>query len=194
MIRPIGRPRQITFEVVLLALPINYSRAQRDGFQIVGHHLACLRRNELPIIEPRRVIRLAQWDRCGSRVCENSDVQLACRTSISISSMWESIVLATSFRRRQLRKQFCASFAQARFHTAWVIFGSRTASGQDLLVPRQRTCGGCSAISVSCHFRTHAPQQRTLFDHLVGDSEQRRWYRSSSAREARLLAVAKDSA
>jgi hypothetical protein len=58
--------------------------------------------------------------RSGSRVCENSDVQLACRTSISISSMWESIVLATSFRRRQLRKQFCASFAQARFHTAWV--------------------------------------------------------------------------
>jgi hypothetical protein len=29
--------------------------------------------------------------------------------------MWESIVLATSFGRRQLRKQFCASFAQARF-------------------------------------------------------------------------------
>jgi hypothetical protein len=29
---------------------------------------------------------------------------------------------------------------------------------------------------------------------IVGDSEQRKWYRSSSAREARLLAVAKDSA
>jgi hypothetical protein len=57
----------------------------------------------------------------GSRLCENSDAQLACRTSISISSMWESIVLATSFGRRQLRKQSCASFAQARFHTAWVI-------------------------------------------------------------------------
>src|SRR5258705_13526521 len=34
--------------------------------------------------------------------------------------MWESIILATSFRRRQLRKQFCASFAKALFHTAWV--------------------------------------------------------------------------
>jgi hypothetical protein len=34
--------------------------------------------------------------------------------------MWESIVLATSFGRRQLKKQFCASFALARFHTAWV--------------------------------------------------------------------------
>src|SRR5882757_1254324 len=36
-------------------------------------------------------------DRFGSRLCENSDAQLACRTSISISSMWESIVLPTSF-------------------------------------------------------------------------------------------------
>src|SRR5437016_1117507 len=29
------------------------------------------------------------------------------------------IALATSVRRRQLRKQFCASLAQASFHTAW---------------------------------------------------------------------------
>src|SRR5205823_2628228 len=57
--------------------------------------------------------------------CENSDVQLACRTSISISSIWESIVLPTSSGRRQLRKQFCASFAQARFHTAWTQLGHR---------------------------------------------------------------------
>jgi hypothetical protein len=28
-------------------------------------------------------------------------------------------VLAASFGTKQLRKQFCASFAQARFHTAW---------------------------------------------------------------------------
>ena len=52
------------------------------------------------------------------RLCENSDAQLACRISISISSMWESIVLATSFGRSQLRKQFCVHFAEARFHTA----------------------------------------------------------------------------
>src|SRR5712692_5298239 len=58
--------------------------------------------------------------RIGSRLCENSDAQLACRISISISSMWESIVLATSFGRSQLRKQFCVPFAEARFHTAWV--------------------------------------------------------------------------
>src|SRR6266436_1078275 len=51
----------------------------------------------------------------GRGLCENSDVQLACRTSISISSMWESIVLTTSFGRRQLRKQFCAFFAKRVF-------------------------------------------------------------------------------
>src|SRR6266446_5987350 len=33
------------------------------------------------------------------------------------------IALATSVRRRQLRKQFCASLAQASFHTAWVKSG-----------------------------------------------------------------------
>src|SRR6266566_7472220 len=32
------------------------------------------------------------------------------------------IALATSVRRRQLRKQFCASLAQASFHTAWTQF------------------------------------------------------------------------
>ncbi len=37
--------------------------------------------------------------------------------------MWESIVLATSFGRGQLRKQFCVPFAEARFHTAWVKAG-----------------------------------------------------------------------
>ena len=48
-----------------------------------------------------------------------SDPQLARRISISISSISESIALAPSFGRRQLKKQFCASVAEARFHTAW---------------------------------------------------------------------------
>src|SRR5256885_17063436 len=38
----------------------------------------------------------------------------------------KSIALATSVRRRQLRKQFCASLAQASFHTAWTHSGKRT--------------------------------------------------------------------
>src|SRR5437879_5834795 len=33
-------------------------------------------------------------------------------------------VLATTFGRRQLGKRFCASFAQASFHTAWVKTGN----------------------------------------------------------------------
>src|SRR6266851_10514439 len=53
-----------------------------------------------------------------SRLCENSDFEVARRISVSVSSLWEPIAPATSLGRRQLRKQFCASLAQASFHTA----------------------------------------------------------------------------
>ena len=52
---------------------------------------------------------------CVKTPMSNLRVELPFR----FSSIWESIVLPTSSGRRQLRKQFCASFAQARFHTAW---------------------------------------------------------------------------
>src|SRR6266851_5501904 len=55
-----------------------------------------------------------------SRLCENSDFEVARRISVSVSSLWEPIAPATSLGRRQLRKQFCGSLAQASFHTAWV--------------------------------------------------------------------------
>jgi DMSO/TMAO reductase YedYZ molybdopterin-dependent catalytic subunit len=42
---------------------------------------------------------------------------------VSVSSLLEPIAPATSLGRRQLRKQFCASLAQASFHTAWVRLG-----------------------------------------------------------------------
>jgi len=61
--------------------------------------------------------------RFGSRLCENSDVELARRISVSISSLWKPITPATPSARRQLRKQFCAPLAQASFHTAWVKSG-----------------------------------------------------------------------
>jgi hypothetical protein len=76
-----------------------------------------------PLGAERKTCARDELFRFGPRLCENSDFELACRTSISISSMWESIVLTTSFGRRQLRKQFCAFFAQARFHTAWTLSG-----------------------------------------------------------------------
>jgi hypothetical protein len=90
--------------------------------------------------------------RSGSRLCENSGVQLACRTSISISSMWESIVLTTSFGRRQLRKQFCASFAQARFHTAWVKNGSVWARAASRFYPQEQISSACPGMSAWCPY------------------------------------------
>ena len=51
------------------------------------------------------------------RLCENSNVELACRISGSISSMRKPIALAISVGRGQLRKQFCASLARSRFYT-----------------------------------------------------------------------------
>ena len=54
----------------------------------------------------------------GPDCVKTPDPQLARRISIPISSISELIALAASFGRRQLRKQFCASVAEARFHTA----------------------------------------------------------------------------
>jgi len=100
----------------------------------------------------RQINATARWQhvnvdfRFGTRLCENSDGQLACRTSISISSMWESIVLTTSFGRRQLRKQFCACFAQASFHTAWDI-SVILKVGQSLAVYPQLRTWSCTATA-----------------------------------------------
>src|SRR3982074_2071109 len=69
-----------------------------------------------------------------TRLCEKSVVQSACRTSVSVSSIRKSIALATSVRRRQLRKQFCASLAHATFHTAWNA-GTHTPCRLVLVVP-----------------------------------------------------------
>src|ERR1700692_4659811 len=52
------------------------------------------------------------------RLCENSDFEVGRRIFVSVSLLWEPIAPATSLGRRQLRKQFCASLAQASFHTA----------------------------------------------------------------------------
>src|SRR5258707_5950654 len=54
------------------------------------------------------------------------------------------IALATSVRRRQLRKQFCASLAQASFHTAW------TRSGHP-----QQLAQECDSWSAAIKLRQH---------------------------------------
>jgi hypothetical protein len=98
-------------------------------------------------------------DRYGSRLCENSNFQLACRISVSISSMRKPIALATTVGRRQLRKQFCASLARSRFHTASVKTGNASVGGAGPLYPRQQTSSGRPGMSVKCHKATHAPHK-----------------------------------
>jgi hypothetical protein len=58
--------------------------------------------------------------RFGSRLCENSNVRLARRKFVSITLNRKRTALAVTIERRKGRKQFCAFFARARFHTAWV--------------------------------------------------------------------------
>jgi len=52
-------------------------------------------------------------------------VNLRVEFFVSIASMRKPTALATSVGKRQLRKQFCASLARARFHTASVKLGPR---------------------------------------------------------------------
>src|SRR6202051_1704484 len=73
------------------------------------------------------------------RLCENSDFEVGRRIFVSVSLLWEPIAPATSLGRRQLRKQFCASLAQASFHTAWVKLGSPEVQSRGLLCPRKQT-------------------------------------------------------
>jgi hypothetical protein len=56
----------------------------------------------------------------GSRLCENSDVELSRRTFVSMTSNKKRTILAGAIKRRKERKQFCAFSARGRFHTAWV--------------------------------------------------------------------------
>src|SRR6266446_4488165 len=68
-----------------------------------------------------RVFRQAARVRCGSsRLCENSDVELARRNFVSITLNRKTTALAVTVEGGQGSKQFCAFSARARFHTAWV--------------------------------------------------------------------------
>jgi hypothetical protein len=89
--------------------------------------------------------------RCGSRLCENSDLELSRRTFVSITLNKKRTALAGTVERRKERKQFCAFSARARFHTAWVKTGSIGASIAGLFYPQERTSSRRPSMSASCH-------------------------------------------
>ncbi len=62
--------------------------------------------------------------RCGSSLCENSDVELVRRKSVSITFNNKRTALTVTVERRKERKQFCAFSARARFHTGWTQNGN----------------------------------------------------------------------
>jgi hypothetical protein len=61
--------------------------------------------------------------KCGSRLCENSNVEFARRNIVSVAFNRKRTLLSITVEWRQDRKQFCALSARARFHTAWVNTG-----------------------------------------------------------------------
>ena len=89
----------------------------------------------------------------GSRLCENSDVELPRRMFFSMTLNKKRTTLAGAVKRRKERKQFCAFSARGRFHTAWVIFRLRAASQPSPLIPQLRTCGGSIGMSQKCQRR-----------------------------------------
>src|SRR5258706_6283526 len=93
--------------------------------------------------------------RCGSRLCENSDVELARRKFVSITLNNKRTALAVTVERRKERTQFCAFSARARFHTAWVKSCPDGPEVQLPLYPRKRTQVGHRAMSEKCQIRSH---------------------------------------
>src|SRR6266478_6869583 len=77
--------------------------------------------------------------RLGSRLCENSDFELSCRNSFSITMDWKRTALPVITERRKVRKQFCAFSARARFYTAWVIRVDSDISARGPVTPQFRT-------------------------------------------------------
>ena len=117
-----GKPRDTATEMILRRL---HSR----NMHRIDHHLT-MKRNKpslcalaraqlstiLTVAKPRR----SALSMIMSALGENSDVELARRNFVSITSNRKRAALAVTVELREGRKQFCAFSARARFHTAWV--------------------------------------------------------------------------
>src|ERR1700737_2078181 len=68
-----------------------------------------------------------------AHLCENSEVELARRNFVSITLNRKRTALAVAVERGNGRKQFCAFFARARFHTGWVKSNDGIGPGFDSL-------------------------------------------------------------
>ncbi len=109
-----------------------------------------------PTPSPRNSHRLTARSarvRCGSSLCENSDVELARRNFVSIRLNRKRTALAVAVERGKGRKQFCAFSARARFHTGWVKNGSGRARTACPLYPQEQPSSGHPGMAVSCHNR-----------------------------------------
>src|SRR5258706_230674 len=108
-----------------------------------------LRREIAPVSHPKNG-PLGREFGSGSRLCENSDVELARRNFVSIALNRKRTVLAVAVERGKGRKQFCAFSARACFHTGWVNFGLGRARCRGLLCADERTSGSRPAMSEKC--------------------------------------------
>jgi hypothetical protein len=94
----------------------------------------------------------------GSRLCENSNVELARRKFVSITLNKKRAALPAAVERRKERKQFCAFSALARFHTAWVNSAILTAGRPLLVCLYEQTLSGRPGMSERCQEETRQQQ------------------------------------
>jgi hypothetical protein len=92
--------------------------------------------------------------RSGSRLCENSDVELSRRTFVSMTLNKKRTTLAGAVKRRKERKLFCAFSARGRFHTAWVIRATLTARRSLPIFHYEQTSAVSVGMSQRCQERT----------------------------------------
>jgi hypothetical protein len=82
---------------------------------------------ELVALSPDAILAQTSPAVVALRLCENSEVGLACRTFVSNELNKKRIALSGAVKKSKERKQFCAFSARQRFHTGWTHRGHSTA-------------------------------------------------------------------